>query len=81
MNWRSQTTWMGGRSDNVVKNRGPLMSYLEKSSGSAAGGIWIFSVARAVAFIFGWKVVPETKGKSMEEIAASWSRKPQPASH
>jgi hypothetical protein len=26
-----------------------------------------------LAFLWGWRVLPETKGRSLEEIAQSWS--------
>jgi len=33
---------------------------------------WIFMVMSVIAFVFVWKVVPETKGKTLEEIERSW---------
>lgn len=53
---------------------GPLMSYFERSFGSAAAAFWLFSLVCVAAFIFGWKMVPETKGKSLEQIAHWWRR-------
>ena len=53
----------------VTQVLGPLMGILEKSFGSAAGAFWVFSAVCAGAFIFGWRLIPETKGKSLEEIA------------
>jgi SP family arabinose:H+ symporter-like MFS transporter len=63
----------------VTQVLGPLMGILEKTFGSAAGAFWIFSVVCAAAFVFGWKLVPETKGKSLEEIAEFWGGKPKAA--
>jgi SP family arabinose:H+ symporter-like MFS transporter len=34
---------------------------------------WIFGVLSLIAFFFSWRVVPETKGKSLEEIESLWS--------
>ncbi len=59
----------------VTQILGPLIGYLERSFGSAAGAFWLFSAVCVVAFIFSLKLVPETKGKSLEEIAAFWGEK------
>lgn len=37
---------------------------------------WTFAVLSLVAFFFTWKLVPETKGKSLEEIGVSWRTGP-----
>ena len=47
----------------------------EKKIGSAAGAFWLCSGICVLAFIFGLKILPETKGRTLEEIAASWKRK------
>jgi MFS transporter, SP family, arabinose:H+ symporter len=41
---------------------------------SIAGTFWGYGVLCAVAFVFVWLFVPETKGRSLEEIERSWSR-------
>jgi SP family arabinose:H+ symporter-like MFS transporter len=51
---------------------GPLMSYFEKSFGSAGPAFWIFAAMCVLTFIFGWVMVPETKKRTLEEIAAWW---------
>lgn len=33
---------------------------------------WIYGLMALLAFVFVWKMVPETKGKTLEEIAAFW---------
>jgi len=33
---------------------------------------WIYAVMGILAAIFVWKVVPETKGKSLEEMEKLW---------
>ena len=54
----------------------PLMTeYSEKKLGSVAGAFWLFSGVCLLSVLFGWKMLPETKGRTLEEIAASW-RKP-----
>lgn len=46
---------------------------LLKSIGSAYT-FWIFMGSSVIAFLFIWKFLPETKGKSLEEIEKSWQR-------
>jgi MFS transporter, SP family, arabinose:H+ symporter len=33
---------------------------------------WIYMVTSALAFLFIWKMVPETKGKTLEQIQNMW---------
>lgn len=40
---------------------------------------WIYAVACVAAFIFALMLVPETKGRSLEEIEASWSGESLPS--
>lgn len=44
---------------------------LLQSIGSAYT-FWIFMAMSVLAFLFVWKVVPETKGKTLEEIEKTW---------
>lgn len=44
---------------------------LLESIGSAYT-FWIYMVLSALAFVFIWKMVPETKGKTLEEIEKLW---------
>lgn len=54
----------------------PLMTdYSEKKLGSVGGAFWLFSAVCVFALLFGWKMLPETKGRTLEEIAASWRKK------
>ena len=54
----------------------PLMTdYSEKKLGSVAGAFWLFSGVCVLALLFGWKMLPETKGRVLEEIAASWRKR------
>lgn len=46
---------------------------LLQSIGSAYT-FWIFMAMSVIAFLFVWKMVPETKGKTLEEIEKIWHR-------
>ena len=50
----------------------PLCRYFESAYGSPAGVFWLFSIVCLLAFVFCWRMVPETKGRTLEAIAASW---------
>jgi len=50
----------------------PIMQSMEQKFGSPAGAFWIFALICAAALLFEWRMVPETKGKSIEEIGKSW---------
>ena len=47
----------------------------EKVLGSVGGAFWLFTVICIAAFFFGWKILPETKGRTLEEIAKSWTKR------
>ena len=51
-----------------------MMSYFKQSFGSEAGAFWIFMAVCIFAVGFGWRMVPETKGRSLEEIGQSWTK-------
>ncbi len=49
----------------------------EKSEGWKVTPSWVLSVLAGLAVVgtlFFWKFVPETKGRSLEEIEKIWSR-------
>lgn len=53
----------------------PLITdYSEKHYGSAASAFWLFAVVCLITFVFCWWLVPETKGRSLEEIGQSWTK-------
>ena len=52
----------------------PLSAYLEKRFGSPAGIFWMYTCVCIFAVIFSWWMVPETKGKTLEEIGRSWTK-------
>ena len=52
----------------------PLVDFFTRTLGTPAMAYWIFGVLSAAAFLFAFLVVPETKGRTLEEIGASWTR-------
>ncbi|MBN1344435.1 MAG: sugar porter family MFS transporter [Phycisphaerae bacterium] len=53
----------------------PMVSgFSERTIGSPALAFWLFTVVCLLAIIFGWRMLPETKGRTLEEIAASWRK-------
>ncbi|QWU18291.1 sugar porter family MFS transporter [Paenibacillus sophorae] len=45
------------------------------ASAGPAITFWIFAATSLFTFLFTWGVIPETKGKSLEEIEAMWEKK------
>ena len=52
----------------------PLVDFFKETLGTSAMAYWIFGVLSAAACLFSFLVVPETKGRTLEEIGASWTR-------
>jgi MFS transporter, SP family, arabinose:H+ symporter len=52
----------------------PMVDWFKTNLGTPAMAFWIYAILSAVAFLFAWFVVPETKGRTLEEIGASWNR-------
>jgi SP family arabinose:H+ symporter-like MFS transporter len=52
-----------------------LAGYSEAKIGSVAGVFWLHGAACVLAFLFGLTLLPETKGRTLEEIADSWGKK------
>jgi sugar porter (SP) family MFS transporter len=50
-----------------------LFGYFEKEYGSAGPTFLIFVVACVCAYIFVWRMLPETKGRTLEEISTFWA--------
>ena len=42
--------------------------------GSVGGAFWLFTAICILSFLFGWRMMPETKGRTLEEIAESWKK-------
>ena len=51
-----------------------LTTASEKLVGSVGGAFWLFTVICIFSFLFGWWMMPETKGRTLEEIAESWKK-------
>ena len=53
----------------------PIMSgWSERTIGSVGIAFWIFGIVSVLALIFGLTIMPETKGRTLEEIAQSWRK-------
>lgn len=52
----------------------PAVAHFERTFGSAAGVFWIFSAVALATSLFCWACIPETKGRTLEDIGASWGR-------
>ncbi len=63
------TAWLASFSFPV------LFSFSEKLTQSAGPTFFIFSCVCIFCFFAALKIVPETKGRSLEEISASWLKK------
>jgi SP family arabinose:H+ symporter-like MFS transporter len=53
---------------------GQITPVLLREAGTAAT-FWVFAFFCFVAFLTVYKLLPETKGKSLEEIEAFWAEK------
>jgi len=62
----------------MVNQMFPLLSNLsEKIFGTEFGIFLIYAFVCLVTAVFVWLVLPETKGKSLEQISALWIKKKQ----
>ena len=52
----------------------PMVDYFKTNLGSPAMAFWIYAFISAAAFLFSLIVVPETKGRTLEELGASWNK-------
>jgi SP family arabinose:H+ symporter-like MFS transporter len=52
-----------------------LAGFFERKTGSPGYAFWFFCVTCIISVIFGIKLLPETKGRTLEEIARSWTQK------
>jgi sugar porter (SP) family MFS transporter len=53
----------------------PMVGYFKLTFGSPAMVFWIYAGVSLAAFFFSLFVVPETKGRTLEELGASWTRR------
>jgi sugar porter (SP) family MFS transporter len=51
-----------------------MVDWFKTAFGTPAMAFWIYAVVSVAAFVFSWVVVPETKGRTLEEIGASWHK-------
>ncbi len=51
-----------------------LIGSSQRHLGSPAGAFWFFTLVCVCATLFGWRMLPETKGRTLEEIARSWRK-------
>lgn len=52
----------------------PIVSgWSQRHLGSTAGAFWMFTFICICAFVFGVKMMPETRARSLENIGRSWS--------
>jgi sugar transport protein len=57
----------------TLRTRFPLLEAVsEKLFGTIAGVFWLYAGVCAISFFWVLKYLPETKGRSREEIARSW---------
>ncbi|MBI2842845.1 MAG: sugar porter family MFS transporter [Armatimonadetes bacterium] len=52
-----------------------LVEISKATFGSPAGLFWLYAIICVFAFIFALKLLPETKGRTLEEIARSWEKR------
>lgn len=50
----------------------PAVAHFEQQYGSAAGVFWAFSIVALMGAVFVWFCIPETKGRTLEDIGGSW---------
>ena len=53
----------------------PMLGSFFESRGLPGAVYWVFSAICVFSLIFGIKLLPETKGRTLEEIAASWRKR------
>ncbi len=56
-----------------------LQGWSERQFGSVVGVFAVYAGICVLSFFFGWLLLPETKGRSLESIADSWCGVPREA--
>jgi len=61
----------------IVANTFPLVNGSELNSEKYNGALpyFIFAILSVVTIVFVWKFIPETKGKTLEEMEDLWEKK------
>ena len=63
--------WIGGY---IGTQLFPMLNKFFEGKNLPGGTYWIFTILCVLSLIFGIKLLPETKGRTLEEIARSWKR-------
>lgn len=50
----------------------PLAAWSERQTGSIGGPFWVYAAMSLLAVVFGWRLLPETKGKTLDEVAGGF---------
>jgi SP family arabinose:H+ symporter-like MFS transporter len=53
----------------------PMVDWFKSAFGTPAAAFWVYAVVSAGAYLFALVFVPETKGRTLEEIGASWTKR------
>jgi len=53
-----------------------ITDWSKARTGSVGAAFWLFSMICVLSWLFGWRMLPETRGRTLEEIAASWKLRP-----
>jgi SP family arabinose:H+ symporter-like MFS transporter len=54
----------------------PMMTgWSQRSLGSIAGVFWVFTIVCIFSTVFGFKMLPETRGRTLEDIGRSFTKK------
>ena len=53
----------------------PLAAWSERQIGSIAAPFWVYAGMSLLALLFGWRLLPETRGKTLDEVARHFTRR------
>ena len=53
----------------------PALATISKNLVGTVGGVfWLFTGVCVLSLVFGWRMMPETRGRTLEQIAQSWKK-------
>ena len=52
-----------------------LTGWSERHFHSPGGAFWVFTLVCLFSTLFGWKILPETRGRTLEDISGSWRKR------